>query len=166
MPWREKLFHPTSLLDDAYEIGITLKAVGGAIETIVGISLLFISPLEVQHFVAYITRAELLEDSNDLIARHLSDWSMHLGHNATLFGAIYLITHGVIKIGIVAALLLKKNWAYPAAIVVFTGFAVYQLYATFEKASVGYALLTVYDAAIIYLIWLEYKKARERSDYS
>lgn len=163
MSWTDKLFHPKNIVDDAYEIGIILKATGGLVECIVGISLLFITPLQVQHLVAYVTRAELLEDPHDLVARHLSDWSMHLGHNATLFGAIYLLSHGVVKIGIVVALLLKKNWAYPAAIVVFSGFAIYQIYATVEKTSIGYALLTVYDLIIIYLIWLEYKKARTKN---
>lgn len=164
MSWTDKIFHPKNFIDDFYEVSIILKAIGGAIECIVGISLLFISPLQIQHAVAYVTRAELLEDPHDLIARHLSHWSMHLGHNATLFGAIYLLSHGLIKIGIIAALLLKKHWAYPAAIVVFSGFALYQIYATFEKSSIGYALLTVYDVIVIYLVWLEYKKAQELTD--
>lgn len=163
MSWKDKLFHPQNLLDDVYEASIILKAIGGLIECIVGLSLLFISPLQIQGAVAYITRAELLEDPHDLIARHLSDWNMHLGHNATLFGAIYLLSHGVVKIGIVAALLMRKNWAYPAAIAVFTGFAIYQIYATVEKSSIGYALLTGYDLIVIYLVWLEYKKARKNS---
>ena len=164
MSLTDKLFHPKSLIDDIYEFSIILKAIGGVLECIAGISLIFISPLQIQHAVAFITRAELLEDSHDLIARHLSEWSMHLGHNATLFGAIYLLSHGLIKIGIIGALLLKKNWAYPAAIAVFTGFAIYQTYATFEKSSIGYALLTVYDVFVIYLVWLEYRKAKELTD--
>lgn len=161
MSWTDKLFHPTDLLDNAYEIGIILKAIGGVIECIVGISLLFISPLQIQNAVAYVTRTELLENPHDLLARHLSDWSLHLGHNATLFGAIYLLSHGIIKIGIIAALLFKKSWAYPTAIVVFSGFAIYQIYATFEKTSIGYAFLTVYDFIVIYLVWLEYKKVKQ-----
>lgn len=160
MSWTQKLFHPTSLLDDAYEISIILKAIGGLIESVVGIALLFITPLQVQSVIAAVTRAELLEDPNDLIARHLTAWSLHLGHNATFFGALYLLSHGVIKLGIIAALLFRKAWAYPAAIVIFSAFAVYQTYLTVHKVSVGYALLTVYDLIVIYLVWLEYGKMR------
>lgn len=160
MSFSEKLFHPTSWIDDAYEFSIILKAIGGVIECISGISLLFISPLQIQHFIAVITRAELLQDPHDLIANHLTTWSHHLGHNATLFGAIYLLSHGVIKIGIIAALLLQKRWAYPAAIAIFAGFALYQIYLTAVHGSVGYGLLTIYDLIVIYLVWLEYKKVK------
>ncbi|MDB5168976.1 MAG: hypothetical protein JWO41_332 [Candidatus Saccharibacteria bacterium] len=156
----QKIFHPTSLIDDVYEFSIILKAIGGLIECISGIGLLFISPVQIQSVVAAITRSELLEDPHDFIASHLMHWSSHLGLHSTLFGAIYLLSHGVLKIGIVIALLFKKQWAYPAAIAVFSGFAIYQIYATVAKASIGYALLTVYDLFVIYLVWLEYKKAK------
>ncbi len=160
MKFTQKLFHPTSLVDNAYELSIILKAIGGLIETVSGISLLFISPLQIQSFVVEITRSELLGDPHDFIASHLAHWSQNLGGHATLFGAIYLLSHGILKIGIVVALLFKKQWAYPVAIVVFSGFAIYQTYATFVKASLGFALLTIYDLLVIYLVWLEYKKAR------
>ena len=158
-----KLFHPKSWVDDAYELSIIFKALGGVIECMSGISLLFISPMQIHGFVSSLTHSELLEDPHGLISVHLNNWASHLGGHATLFGAIYLLVHGVLKIGIVAALLFKKNWAYPAAIVIFSGFAVYQIYATIAKASVGFALLTVYDLIVIYLIWIEYKKARVES---
>lgn len=158
--WTDNIFHPTSLVDDAYEFSIILKAIGGLIEMASGLALLFISPLQIHSFIAAITRSELLEDPHDFIASHLTMWSNHLGVHSTIFGAVYLLSHGILKIFIVGALLFKKQWAYPAAIIVFSGFAVYQIYATFAKASIGYALLTVYDLFVIYLVWLEYKKAK------
>ena len=45
-----------------------------------------------------------------------------------MFAAIYLLSHGVIKVVLVASLFRELLWAYPAAIVVFTLFIVYQLY--------------------------------------
>jgi uncharacterized membrane protein len=163
MGWRQKFFRPAGLLDHAYEISIILKATGGLLECVAGMALLFISPLQVQWVVAAVTRAELLEDPQDFIARHLTDWSLGLGADATLFGAVYLLSHGIIKIGIVAALLFRQRWAYPTAIAVFGAFAVYQIYLTVQKASVGYALLTLYDLVVIYLVWLEYRKMRGRT---
>src|SRR4051794_14431635 len=38
------------------------------------------------------------------------------------FYAFYLLSHGVVKIGLVAGLLLEKLWAYPASIAVFGAF--------------------------------------------
>jgi uncharacterized membrane protein len=164
MTFTGRLFHPKSLVDDAYEIGIVLKAIGGVIEIISGIGLLFISPVQIHQLVTYLTQAELLEDPHDFLATHLSQWSAHLGAHATLFGAIYLLSHGVLKIGVIVALLFKQRWAYPVALVVFSGFAVYQLYVAITKGSIGYYLLTIYDAIVIYLVWLEYRKVRVSTD--
>ena len=45
-----------------------------------------------------------------------------------LFGAIYLLTHGAVKVGLVIAILLNKLWAYPCLIIVLLIFIGYQLY--------------------------------------
>ena len=48
--------------------------------------------------------------------------------SAVLFGAVYLLTHGLVKVVLVVALLLNKLWAYPAMIAVLLLFIGYQLY--------------------------------------
>jgi uncharacterized membrane protein len=158
MKLSKKIFHPKDWVDDAYELTILIKALGGLVECITGIALLFISVQQIQQFVTWLTHLELLEDPHDLIANHLTRWSHHIGGNATLYVSIYLLAHGILKIGIVGALMFKKRWAYPAAITIFSGFAIYQIYLTIHKVSIGYALLTLYDVLVIYLVWLEYRK--------
>jgi uncharacterized membrane protein len=41
--------------------------------------------------------------------------------------AIYVLSHGVIKMVAVVALLKNKLWGYPVSIAVFGGFIVYQI---------------------------------------
>jgi uncharacterized membrane protein len=45
-----------------------------------------------------------------------------------LFGAIYLLPHGIVKVVLVYALLLNKFWDYPWMMVVLLLFIGYQLY--------------------------------------
>ena len=45
-----------------------------------------------------------------------------------LFGAVYLLLHGAVKVVLVTALLLNKLWAYPCMIVVLLIFIGYQMY--------------------------------------
>ena len=74
-----------------------------------------------------------------------------------LFGALYLVTHGVIKIVLVVNLLRNRLWAYPAAIVVFILFGLYQTYYLLLGYSFWLLALTILDVIIIVLTWHEYR---------
>ena len=54
-----------------------------------------------------------------------------------LFGAVYLLLHGAVKVVLVIALLLNKLWAYPCMIVVLLIFIGYQLYRIALNPSAG-----------------------------
>ena len=69
---------------------------------------------------------------------------------------LYLLAHGLAKIILVAGVLTKQRWAYPAAIGFLCLFICYQLYRLSFHASAGLALLTLLDIAIVGLIWREY----------
>jgi len=71
--------------------------------------------------------------------------------------AIYLLSHGVIKMFAVIALLRKKLWGYPLSIAVFGGFIVYQIYRFTVTGGIGLIVLTIFDLVVIWLIWLEYR---------
>ena len=91
-------------LDKTFKIGLVLKGLDGILEVIGGILLLFLTPAAIQRIVRALTAHELSEDPHDLIARYLLHTTAHLHHGTTLFGAIYLLSHGVAKIVLVALL--------------------------------------------------------------
>ena len=71
--------------------------------------------------------------------------------------------HGLIKAVLVYALIKDKLWAFPWAIGVFTAFAIYQIYRYFVQPSGWLIALTVLDAFVIALTWLEWQRVkRER----
>ena len=75
-----------------------------------------------------------------------------------LFGTVYLLAHGLVKVILVAALLKNELWAYPWMIGFLGVFIGYQLYRLSFKPSVGLAALTIFDAVIAWLTYSEYRK--------
>jgi uncharacterized membrane protein len=59
---------------------------------------------------------------------------------------------------LVAALLKNQLWAYPWTIAFLGVFIVYQLYRLSLKPSLGLTALTIFDSAIAWLTWREYRK--------
>jgi uncharacterized membrane protein len=85
----------------------------------------------------------------------------HLSSGITLFGAIYLLSHGIAKIVLVALVLREKLWAYPWLIVLLLVFIAYQIYRlAWVHFSIGLTALTIFDAALVWLTWREYRSKR------
>jgi uncharacterized membrane protein len=144
-------------LDRTFKIGLLLKGADGVLEIVGGVLLLFFSPADIQHIVRGLTAHELAQDPHDFIATHLLHTASHLTTSTTLFGAIYLLSHGVSKLVLVVLVLQGQLWAYPWLIVLLLAFIGYQLYRLTLHLSVGLIALTVFDAALVWLTWREYR---------
>ena len=155
------MFKPKDTLDRAFEIGIILKGLNGLAELIGGLLLLFVTAGDIYHLAAVLTQGELSEDPHDLVARYLLHTANGLTGSAVIFGAVYLLVHGAVKVVLVIALLLNKLWAYPCLIVVLLTFIGYQLYRIALQPSAGLIALTVFDAVIVALTWREYRRQRQ-----
>jgi uncharacterized membrane protein len=148
-------------LDKTFKIGLVLKGLDGVLEVVGGILLLFLTPQAIEHVVRVLTAHELSEDPHDLVARYLLHTASHLNHGTTLFGAIYLLSHGAAKIVLVVLVLKNKLWAYPWLIGLLLAFIAYQLYEIIVvHFSLGLTALTVFDTALVWLTWREYRSKR------
>jgi uncharacterized membrane protein len=151
-------FRPRDLLDQTFEVGIILKGLDGVLEVIGGLLLLVVTPATIDRIVTSLTQHELSEDPHDLLATHLLKTAHGLTGSAVLFGAVYLLAHGLVKVVLVAALLKDQLWAYPWMIAFLGVFIVYQLYRLSLRSSLGLTALTIFDAGIACLTWREYRK--------
>ena len=148
-------------LDKTFRIGLVLKGLDGILEVIGGILLLFLSPHAIQHIIRALTAHELNEDPHDLIANYLLHSTSHLNTGITIYGAIYLLAHGISKVVLVALVLRDKLWAYPWLMALLLLFIAYQLYQiTAVRFSAGITALTIFDAALVWLTWREYRGRR------
>ena len=151
-------FRPRDLLDQTFEVGIILKGLDGVLEVLGGLLLLMVSPATFNRVVTSLTQHELSEDPHDILANHLLKTAHGLTGSAVLFGAVYLLAHGLVKVILVVALLKNQLWAYPWTIGFLGVFIVYQLYRLSLNPSVGLTALTIFDAAIAWLTYREYRK--------
>jgi len=143
-----------------FTISVVSKGVDGALEIVGGTLLFFVNPVQIYNIVRILTQHELSEDPHDLVATYLLNSAQHLSASAQLFAGTYLLWHGVVKVVLVAALLLKQRWAYPAAILAFLLFLTYQLYRYSHTLAPELLVLSVFDVVVIVVTWLEYKRLR------
>lgn len=155
--------HPRTATDKAFRYSLYIKGLDGVLETLGGVLLLLVNPAEINHFARWLTQSELSSDPRDWLANHILKTAHSLTGKALIFGAIYLLAQGIVKIILVWQVLDDRIWAYLALITVVGLFAVYQIYRlAWVKFSVSLFLLTVFDLLIIYLTQREYRNHRNR----
>jgi len=139
-----------------FEVSVLLKGAHALIECLGGLALAFASTASIAELVNRLTQEELIEDPNDFVATHLLRMAQGFSVSSKNFYAFYLLTHGIVKLALVAGLLKNKLWAYPSSMVVLGIFIIYQIYRFLYTQSVGLVVLTVFDLIVMALIWHEY----------
>jgi len=151
-----------SLLDRIFWISLTLKGLDGVLELIGGVLLFVVTPSQIGAIARILTQHELVEDPNDFIANTVLNFTSHLDISTSLFGAVYLLLHGLVKVVLVWAVLRDKLWAYPWMIAFLIAFIAYQSYQLVLSFSWGLLLLTLFDAFVVWITWREYGIHRAR----
>ena len=151
---RERIVH---LL---FDIGVIGKGIDGVLEILGGVLLFVLSPNRIDAIVRALTQHELSQDPNDAVAHFILESAQHLTGDTKLFGAIFLLGHGAVKVVLVAGLLRKQAWAYPIGMLAFFAFVVYELYRYTHTHSNWLIVLSVLDLFVIGLTWLEYQRLK------
>jgi uncharacterized membrane protein len=147
------------ILHRFFELGILLKGVDGGLELVGGLLLVFLSPVAINRVVFFFVEGELKEDPTDLVANLL----LHTTRSAIevrVPASVFLIVHGIVKLVLVGGLATNRLWSYPAAILVFTGFTIYQLYQLSQQYSLFLETVTILDVIVIVLVIAEYRHMR------
>lgn len=153
-------FKPRNTLDRTFLAGLVIKGLDGLLE-LAGAALLgFVGPGGINAVVTFLTQRELTENPHSLIAGYVLHAGQHLASGGTTFAVFYLLIHGLVKVVAVAALLRDQLWAYPFSLVTLGLFMLYQIYEIGLSRSVGFTLLTIFDAFVLWLIWREYRERR------
>lgn len=149
------------LIHKLFSVSVSLKGIFALVELISGILLFFINSNLLLKFVYYIFGHELVQDPTDIFVNLLLNLFSNFSGGIKLFFAVYLLVHGIIKLGLIMALWKEKLWAYPLSEIVFSLFIVYQIYRYFQHPSLFLILLTILDIFVIILIYLEYKNFKK-----
>ena len=139
-----------------FEVSLFLKGAFALLEIIGGLLAYFVPKQFVLGVVAVLTQRELTEDPRDLVANYLLHAAQHLSIGTQHFAAMYLLSHGAIKLWLIVGLLRERLWYYPPALILFGLFIAYQLYRFSFTHSAFLLLITAVDVVVIVLTWHEY----------
>ena len=143
-----------------FRLSIFFKGALSLTEIAAGIAALLISPASIGAFIVTISQNALLEDPDAFLATHALALGQQFSSTPQIFLAFYFLSRGIIKLGLVVALLKNKLWAYPAALIVLGLFMIYQTYQFTIGHSLWLLALTLFDVIVMWLIWHEYNMAR------
>ena len=147
----------------AYYVGVILKGINGALETIGGVILLCVPHATIGRTLLRLSEMGLSEQNDDILSVALYHAAQSFMSGSKLFAAFYLLSHGLVKAMLVYGLLKEKMWAFPAGMVFISAFVLYQSYRLIENFSYGMLLLTSLDAVVLVLIWREYRSVKKKS---
>jgi uncharacterized membrane protein len=153
----------SSLAHRAYLAAITIKGLDGAIELLLGGA---VATLGAQRFSAMLiawSAPDVAGDAGSPVMHFVRHSADGLAHASTLFVIIYLLAHGVLKLGIAINLLREKNWIFPVAVVVLVGFIAFMGYRLTHHWSVWLLCFALFDMLTLALVINEWRSPRTAS---
>jgi len=145
-----------------FRLALLVKAVDGAAELLAALVLLVVPGAALSSWIHEIISRDLLGPPDGSLARHFVAGTAEFASGNRTFAVVYLGLHGLVKLGLVGALLARWRPAYPVAVVVLGAFVVYELYRAGQTGSLVLPLLGLVDAAVILLIVREYRLLSHR----
>lgn len=143
-----------------FDVGLLFKALDGILEMVGGVLLALVTSDQLNHWVRFLTQHEIDGDADDVVVRFFIHAIRHRSASTQAFATAFLVGHGVVKISLVAALWRSHRRAYPVAIAIFGTFLGYQLYRFSLTHALWLLALSVTDAFVIVIAWLEYRRLR------
>ncbi len=147
-------------LHAAFAASLVVKAVFAALEVLGGVAVYVVPQDAVLRFIEMLAHRELLAGRGDVVFERLYTWTQGFSMSQRHFAGVYLVTHGAVKLWLLAGLIRGKASYYPLAIAVFSAFVAYQLYRFHLTRSPVLIVLTVVDLVVIALTWREYRRRR------
>jgi uncharacterized membrane protein len=141
-----------------YLVSLWVKVVFAVAEGFSGLAIYFVTIPQIRHVVSWILGWKIFAHPSDrrtVVMHHLLGG---LQLNAKTFLAVYLLLHGLLKIGLVAGLLSGKRWAYPLGLFGLGAFVLYQLYHFSRHGNPAILVLAGFDVFIMWLVWKEWRE--------
>ena len=143
------------MLHDAYLGALLIKGFDGAVEALAGLFIAMTGFQRIYGWVIRLTAPELAGHHPAINA--IRNGAARLAEGPHHFVVVYLLAHGLLKLGIVVALLKGgSRWVFPAASLVLLGFIVYmgwRLTLHWSDWLLGFALFDCITLALVLNEW-------------
>lgn len=141
-------------------VSVLLKGFISVMEVVAGVAILFIPTELFLSVTTSVVQTMPPVAPFTFISEHLLAEVAKYTSATAVFLSVYLLSRGLVKTGLIWALLKNKLWAYPVSLVILAGFVAYQFY----QIATGHSLLvigiTLFDLVVMYFIWREYRIVR------
>jgi uncharacterized membrane protein len=147
----EKNYH------DLFIAGLVAKAFIAIGEIASGLVFAFFSYDSLYRAAFFLFGGELMEQPRDLLWNYVIAAFGGFTSTPRSVWVVIFLSHGVVKLLLLAGLWRNKAWAYPGSLVVFTLFIFYQLYQISLTPSLALWVITAVDVLVVLLIVHEYR---------
>jgi uncharacterized membrane protein len=143
-----------------FKIGLSIKALIAIGEVTLGVLFYTTGTTTINKIFYFFAGNEVTEQPPDFYWTYVLHGYQSLVGNGQLLWAFIFLSHGILNLFLIFALLKNKIWAYPAAAAIFSLFVIYQLYNIFQAVSISLVLFTIVDVIVIGLVIHEYHYKR------
>src|SRR5205085_9305329 len=102
-----------------------------------------------------LTQEELVQDPRDAIANYILRSAHSLSIDQKSAAAFFLLSHGIVKLFLIAAVLRNKPWAYPALMTALGLLISFEGYKVLPVFSVGFFSLIILAGVVLVMVWLD-----------
>ena len=146
-----------------FKSSIVLKGFFAVLETLAGITLFFSTPDYLAQFVRFMFHNRLVADPHDPLATFAIAQLQDFDITRHTFVSIYLMLHGLVKVGVVAGLYSERLWAFPIGLTALGIFIVYQMERYIATHAPLLLVISILDAFIMLLAWREYQTLKRKA---
>ncbi len=143
-------------------VSILLKGLFALLEFAAGLALYFTPPDFLGQLIRFMFKNQLVADRHDFFANFMQHQLADYDVTRHTFVSIYLMLHGLVKIGVVAGLWSERLWAFPLGIAALGLLIIYQLNRFAFTHAPPLLIISIFDAFIILLAWREWQAVKRR----
>lgn len=147
----------SSLMHVAFLSAIAIKGIDGFIEFVAGIVIAILGSQQVYNFAIWATAPEMARHPESHAAHAIRHGAYGLAHTSQRFVIVYLIAHGVLKLGLAINLFIEHMWIFPASIALLLGFIAFMSAKLNAHWSPWLFAFAVFDAATLALVLNEWR---------
>ncbi len=151
---------PRNFVDRAFRLSLFIKGFDGTMQLIGGTLLFFVEPQTLGRWMNFLTRHLISEDPTNVVAHWLHHQADSLSVDTELLVSLYMLSHGVIKLGLVFGLLKEKLWVFPFAFVGFGAILSIEIYRIIFHFFWGVCVLMAFDTFVLTMVILEYRRLK------
>lgn len=141
----------------AYLVAIAIKGIDGLIEFVAGVLIAVFGSHGLYRFAVWATAPELVRHPGNHAIHAIRHGAYHLAHGPHRFAIIYLLAHGLLKIGLVINLFIEHMWIFPVSVVVLLGFIGFMGVRLAEHWSPWLLAFAIFDAFTVALVVNEWR---------